>query len=87
MGTKSIHIDKDSPFVNQHHSNWRQQSMLGMDHRRERDLFFTCPMSLSEEAYEGVYELIPNFIQQVMDIVGPSPSERVACLNIDLFDY
>jgi uncharacterized protein (TIGR02147 family) len=86
-GPASLHVDKDSLFVNKHHQNWRLQALQKMENRRDQDLFFTSPMSLSVEAAEKVKQLIPEFIQSVMKEVGPSASEKVACLNIDWFEY
>ncbi|MGZ6441770.1 MAG: TIGR02147 family protein [Pseudobdellovibrionaceae bacterium] len=86
-GPASIHVDKESPFVNKHHQNWRFQALQNMERKREEDIFFTSPMSLSVEAAEEVRKLIPNFIQTVMKLVGPSASEKVMCLNLDWFQY
>ncbi len=86
-GPASIHIDKDSPFVNKHHQNWRIKSIQKMDNKKDNDLFFTGPMSLSYEAYDEILKLLPSYIQNIIQIVGPSKSEMVACLNIDWFEY
>lgn len=84
---KSTHIGADSPWVNQHHRNWRSKGFEQMESRRDTDLFYTCPMSLSHEAAEKIRELLPEFIQQVLKIVGPSKSEKVMCWNMDWFEY
>lgn len=86
-GPASLHIDKESPFVNKHHQNWRLQGIQKMEKRQDRDIFFTSPMSLSKEAAEQIQKMIPHFIQEVMKIVGPSSSEITTCLNIDWFEY
>lgn len=86
-GPASTHVDKESPFVNKHHQNWRFQSILKMESKKDEDVFFTSPMSLSREAAEEIRRLLPTFIQNVMKISGPSPSEITACLNIDWFEY
>ena len=86
-GPASIHVDRDSHFVNQHHRNWRQQGMQVMDTRKDMDLFFTSPMSLSQDAAAEIRKALPNFIQSIMKIVGPSRSQTAACLNIDWFEY
>lgn len=85
--TKNTHIGSESPWVNQHHRNWRLRGIEQMEMRRETDLFYTCPMSLSQEAAETIRSLLPEFIQQVLKIVGPSPSEKVMCWNMDWFEY
>lgn len=86
-GSAAIHVDKESPFVNKHHQNWRFQSIQKMERKRDQDVFFTGPMSLSLEAFQQIRALLPNVIEQVMKISGPSASETVACLNIDWFEY
>lgn len=86
-GPASVHVDRDSPFVNKHHQNWRFRAIHQMDRRRDSDVFFTSPMSLSREAIAQIRNELPNFIQQVMKIAGPSESEAAACLNIDWFEY
>lgn len=86
-GPASIHVDKESPFVNKHHQNWRFQALQKMENKKTDDIFFTSPMSLSHDAVEEVRRLLPTVIQNVMKIVGPSPSETTACLNIDWFEY
>lgn len=87
FGAKNTHVGNDSPWVNNHHRNWRNQAIQQMEKRREQDLFYTCPMSLSQEAATEIRALLPEFIQQVLKIVGPSPSEKVMCWNMDWFEY
>lgn len=86
-GPASIHVDRESPFVNTHHRNWRLQAVQRMEARKDSDIFFTSPMSLSKEAAREIQKLLPTVIQNVMQISGPSPSELTACLNIDWFEY
>lgn len=86
-GPASTHVDKDSPFVNKHHQNWRFRAIETMERRSDSDLFFSSPMSISTNAALEIKKQIPEFIQAVMKIAGPSPSEAVACLNIDWFEY
>jgi uncharacterized protein (TIGR02147 family) len=86
-GPASIHVDKESPFVNKHHQNWRFQAINKMEAKKDEDVFFTSPMSLSVETAEEIRKLIPTFIQTVVKMVGPSPSEKVMCLNIDWFEF
>jgi uncharacterized protein (TIGR02147 family) len=86
-GPAALHVSKESPFVNKHHQNWRLQAIHNMEKQKAGDLFFTSPMSLSHAAAEEVGKLLPTMIQNVLKITGPSDSERVACLNIDWFQY
>ncbi len=86
-GPQHTHLASDSPYANQQHRSWRIKGMELMERRREEDLFYSCPMSLSKEAFEQIRTWLPSAIEHILKIVGPSPSEEVACFNIDFFRY
>lgn len=83
---KRTHLDSDSAYVNTHHTNWRNKAIQNMPLKKSNDLFFTSPMSLSEETAQEIRALIPDLIQKIMKKVEPSPSEKVYCLNLDWFE-
>lgn len=87
FGPAHTHLESDSPLVVRHHQNWRVRAFTYMDVTNESNLFYTCPMSLSAEAAEQIRRLLPSFIEQVLKIAGPSPSEKVYCWNMDWFEY
>lgn len=87
FGPTHMHVGSDSPFVMRHHQNWRLRGFQFMEQHTESNLFYTCPMSLSHEAVEEVRKLLPKVIEQVLKIVGPSPSERAFCFNMDWYEY
>lgn len=86
-GQSRTHVGSDSPWVTQHHRNWRDRATQEMLLRREEDLYFSFPMSLSKKDAEKIRKLLPTWIEQIHQIVSPSPSECVRCLNIDFFEY
>lgn len=86
-GPKRTHVGADSPFVVKHHQNWRLRGLQIMEERKESNMFFTSPMSLSKEAAKEVHHLLPKVVEQVMGIAGPSDSEAVYCFNLDWFEY
>lgn len=87
VGPTYTHVDSDSPFVIKHSQNWRLRGFTVMDQKKESDIFYTCPMSLSKEDAEKVRSMILKYIQEILSIMRPSPSETVRCLNIDWFEY
>lgn len=86
-GPSRIHLPAESPFVNKHHQNWRLRGINQMEFRREDDLFFSSPMSLSEKAAEEIRRLLPKLISQILEITDAGSSETVRCLNMDWFKY
>lgn len=87
VGPRRTHLAATSPLVQKHHQNWRLEGFRRMNWRRDEDLFFTFPMSLSRADAGRLRQLLPKWIEDVHGIVGPSPSETVRCLNIDFFEY
>lgn len=87
VGPKQTHVPQTSPHVSRHHQNWRLQSMAKLVEPSAQNLFFTAPMSLSVEAADEIRAKIPKVIEEIREIVRPSDSEVVRCLNIDWFEY
>lgn len=86
MGVTSTFVEKDSPYVNAHHRNWRIKALEAQIYPKDSDLFYSNPCTLSakdkEQFCEELRKLIASFSKRVKD----SPSEKLACLNIDWFD-
>ena len=87
FGTNVIHVGHDSPFVSKHHTNWRVKALQEMNQKRASDLFYTAPMTLSERLMPKLREKLMLFIQELTKEVAASPSKKLACLNIDWFEF
>lgn len=87
VGPQKTHVPADSPFVFSHHRNWRLKAIESMREKKDSDLFYTGPMSLSADLAAEVRQRIPTFLDQLYKELGPSKSEVVRCLNIDWFEY
>jgi uncharacterized protein (TIGR02147 family) len=87
VGPHITFLGKESSLVEKHHQNWRLHGLTKMFEASDENVFFTSPMSLSREAAALIRAKIPSFIGEVRDLVGPSHSEVIRCLNIDWFSY
>ncbi|MCM2278330.1 MAG: TIGR02147 family protein [Oligoflexia bacterium] len=88
VGPQSTHIPSTSPLVTRHHANWRQKGLEKMDRMdRERELFFTAPMSLSEDDVVWFREQILELIEKLTKRVKETKPETLACLNLDWFTF
>jgi uncharacterized protein (TIGR02147 family) len=85
--SSKTHIDFDSPYINNHHRNWRHKGLHTMENKNSDHLFFSSPMSLSKETAEEIRLLLSRAIEDIMKKTGPSPSEVTYCLNLDWFEY
>lgn len=84
LGPARTHIDQYSPYTPAHHRNWRLKSLEQHFLLTESELAFSAPMTLSVADLKHIKESILKLIQEVDRSVRESPSEVLACLNIDL---
>lgn len=85
IGTNSVHLGDKSPFVSQHHANWRNQAISSMDREAAGDLHYSSVVTLSELDVPKVRSVLIQAIEEVRKIVKPSKEERLYCYLLDLF--
>ena len=86
-GPKITHLEASSPLVKARQVQWRLKAFEAMDRPHSKTLFYTCPMSLSAETKAEIRALLVQTIQDLLGKVKDSPSEELACLNIDWFSF
>lgn len=83
---KFIFLDKQSPLILQHHTNWR---IKAIDHLRKNDdsgdIHLSMAVSLSEKDAMLIQKRISQFIQEVSETIKKSPEEKLMAFNIDYF--
>ena len=85
LGSQSTHLAQGSPHLLKHHSGWRVRAMRRAEDLAENELMYTAPVSLSEEDFAALRESMVQFIKTFLAKVHASPSEEVACFNLDFF--
>lgn len=84
-GTVSTFVDRNSPYVSKHHTNWRIRAIEKTSNLKPTDFMYTSPMSLSQKDFEYLREKMANVVKEVSERVRDSKSEVVACFNLDFF--
>lgn len=85
IGAQKTYVDQSSPFVRNHHANWRLRGIDRASTLSREELMFTCPAALSESDFHRFREELAGLIKRFYEVAKDSPSERLACLNIDWF--
>lgn len=85
IGTMSTHVHADSPWVMLHHSNWRKKALENVKLPDPLKIHFTSPMTLSQSDAEKIQGMIHKMLEDIGNVVDPSPAEQMMCLNIDWF--
>ncbi len=86
MGPARTHLEADSPFVKQRQISWRVKAFSKMDQVSKTQMFYTAPMSISEEMYDELKKGITNLIADLNSKITKTKPQKLACLNIDLFE-
>lgn len=84
-GVRSTHIDRSSPFLLQHHTNWRLKAIDRAENLSEEELMYTANFSVDAKDFNRLREELMLVIQKFMAVVKDSPAEEIAQFNIDLF--
>jgi uncharacterized protein (TIGR02147 family) len=85
IGVQSTFLPKTSPFLNQHHANWRVKSFQKIDNIAENEMMYTGQVSLSKKDFNKIREQLVQVLKSAMAVVKDSPADDIACLNIDWF--
>lgn len=86
-GPARTHLEQKSPLAANHHRNWRIKSFENNQELKPDELFYTSPMVLGEEDFKRVRKILVQSIEKVTKLLGPSPCEKLACLNIDWYNF
>jgi uncharacterized protein (TIGR02147 family) len=86
MGPQRTHLEAGSPYIRPRQVSWRVKGFEKMEIPQASHLFYTAPMSISEEQYTELRKRITEMIAELGQKVTANKPEKLACLNIDLFD-
>lgn len=86
LGPSKTHLCADSPYIFNHHRNWRMKAIEKQAKRDPKDLYYSGPMVLAEKDFPQVKELLSKCLEDIYKIIIPSKSEKLYCLNFDCFE-
>ena len=85
-GSTLLHLERDSPFIFQHHANWRSQALASL-HEEHSDtaVHYSSVVTLSAEDARKVRSLITQNLGEWIEVVKESKEEEVFGLCLDFF--
>jgi plasmid maintenance system antidote protein VapI len=84
-GARLMEISSSSPILKQFLSTWRVQGIQKLGSRNEKDLFYSEPMAIGQQAYENILKILKTAMTDARSALKKERSEVLACLNIDFF--
>jgi len=80
-----IHLPRTSPMTEANHSHWRQRALFNIQSQDASALHYSLVFALAPQDLETLKEMVRSFLETTHQIIGPSQSQELACLNVDLF--
>jgi uncharacterized protein (TIGR02147 family) len=80
-----IHVPEGATWLNAHHKNWRNRSILSLDDKKDEDLHYTMITSISESAAKEIRKKILKMIQENEPIIRDADDKVVYAFNLDFF--
>lgn len=88
MSVKRTHLEASSILARQQHANWRVKALSRYENLSERELAYTCPVSINRVDQLPLKELLRKTIEEFLkNVTASEPPDMVACLNIDWFEF
>ena len=85
VGVTRIHLTKDSPQIQRHHTNWRLRAIEAIDLNLDKNLHFSTVVSMSSKDVPVIREILIKAIEDCRKVIRDSKEEQLECLCIDLF--
>lgn len=85
IGPLSTHLGSGEILASRQHTNWRLKAIEKLNRDAQTDLHFTSPVSISVGDIEVVRKLLLRTLDQIFEIVDPSPAEELACICLDWY--
>jgi uncharacterized protein (TIGR02147 family) len=85
-GSTRIHLSKDSPHINRHHTNWRMRAVNSIDMNQPSDLHFSNVVSMGEKDIVRIREIFIKAIAEARSIIKDSPEEKLHSICVDFFE-
>ena len=85
-GMTKVFLKGDSPFIVQHHYNWKLCAMNSILKTRKENLHFSTVYTLSEKDFIKIREKLLENIQEIWSIVQPSQEEKLCSFTLDFFE-
>jgi uncharacterized protein (TIGR02147 family) len=84
-GTNSTHLEKKSPFILKHHTNWRLKAIDAAEDLTDEELIYSANFSVSKKDFQKLREEMVQVIQRFLSVVKDSKAEEIAQFNLDFF--
>ena len=84
-GPSYLHLEKSSPNISKHHSNWRINAIQSLQDEKKEDVHYSTVSTLSKKDAEILRARLVQIIQEYVELLNGSSEETMYCFNLDFF--
>lgn len=85
-GLTQVHLDRKSPLIRQHHTNWRISAIQSLITENKDDLHYSTVSTLSKADAEKLKADMVKLIEHYAAKVQPSKEEVMYGFNMDFYN-
>jgi uncharacterized protein (TIGR02147 family) len=86
-GPSYLHLDRGSPNISKHHSNWRIAAISSLQSANKGDVHYSTVSTLSEKDVESLRDRLVQVVQDYVQTVQKSSHEEsIYGFNLDFFN-
>lgn len=85
-GPTRIHLNRSSPLISKHHTNWRLEALKTLSIKNEKNLHYSSVITMSATDAKKIKDILLKALEEVEVILKPSPDEEIFSLNFDMFE-
>ena len=80
-----VRLDKRSPHIIKHHSNWRQKAIQNLERQSDEDLHYSGVYSIDAATMKQIKDKLLSLIKEQMKNIEQAKEEDLVTLGVDLF--
>ncbi|HVK60022.1 MAG TPA: TIGR02147 family protein, partial [Bdellovibrionales bacterium] len=84
-GLTQVHLNRESPLIRQHHTNWRIAAIQSLMNDSKTDVHYSTVSTLSKVDAEKLRAQMVKLIENYVETVKPSPEEVMYGFNLDFY--
>jgi len=84
-GLASIHLEKESPLISKHHTNWRMAAVRALENGTSDNLHYSSVFTISETDFQKIRGDLVKAIEKNVATIKDSPEETTVAMTLDLF--
>ena len=85
-GITQVHLNRESPLIRQHHTNWRISAIQSLMNDDRSDLHYSTLSTLSKVDVEKLRAEMVQMIENYVATVKPSKEELMYGFNLDFYN-